>query len=306
MLLTVPLLALLAITVTLANSRRSWGWRKSFLRAVVLCGVYMIFINETLGLIDGTTVIGLAVAWSIPTCISLVWFFLDLRHGRSWQLSVRKLPVSWVDRLLLACVLLIIIVTAVVAWFAPVQTYDSLNYHMSRVAHWVQNHSLRLFATGIEKQNYMSPGAEIAVLQTYVLAQGDRFANFVEWFAMVVSVIGVSLIAKQLGAGEVGQLLAAVFAATLPIGIAQASSTMVDYIVALWVVCVAMESLTIASRASEKFGLLSAITAAGLQRCRDHALRGRSGLCTLAAYGCAERSTTNGVDRLWTAIDAFP
>jgi hypothetical protein len=263
-LIFIPFTSLLGITILLGNLRPAWGLRRGFLRAVVLCGVYMVGVNEILSLINGITVVGLAVVWAIPACICLGWFAADKRHGRSWQLPAWTLPASWIDRLLLACIIGILILTAVVAWFAPVQTYDSLNYHMSRVAHWAQNHSLRPFATGIEKQNYMSPGAEIAVLQAYVLAQGDRFANFVEWFAMVVSLIGASLIAKQLGAGEVGQLLAAVFAATLPMGIAQASSTMTDYVVAMWLVCVAMESLALASRASDKFGLSSAIMAAGL------------------------------------------
>jgi hypothetical protein len=224
----------------------------------------MVLVSEILSLVYGITVVGLTVVWATPACICLGWFIGDRLRGKSWHLPAWKLPTSWIDRLLLACVVFIVILTAIVAWYAPVQTYDSLTYHMSRVAHWAQNQSLKPFATGIERQVWMSPGAEIAILQTYVLAHGDRFANFVEWFAMVVSLIGASWVAKRLGAGEVGQLLAAVFAATLPMGIAQASSTMTDYVVAMWMICVAMESLTLAKRPNNNFATLLAVLAASM------------------------------------------
>jgi len=60
---------------------------------------------------------------------------------------------------------------------------------------------------------------------------------------MVGSVIGVSAAAALLGAPLTGQFLAAIFVATLPMGIAQASSTMTDYVTGFWVVCVAVEFL---------------------------------------------------------------
>jgi hypothetical protein len=72
-----------------------------------------------------------------------------------------------------------------------------------------------------------------------VLSRGDRWANLVQWFSMVGSVIGVSLIARQLGADTVGQVVAAVVATTIPMGILQASSTQNDYVAAFWLVCLA-------------------------------------------------------------------
>ena len=42
-----------------------------------------------------------------------------------------------------------------------------------------------------------------------------------------------------------GQLLAAVAAATIPMGIVQASSTMTDAIVAFWVICAVSETLSL-------------------------------------------------------------
>ncbi len=133
----------------------------------------------------------------------------------------------------------------IVARFAPPNTFDSLNYHMSRVAHWAQNHSVAHYPSGMELQNSYAPIAEYSVLNFYILSGGDHLANFSEWSAMVGSVVGVSLLAALLGAALAGQLLAAVFVASLPMGIVQASSTMTDYITGFWLVCLTVEFLAL-------------------------------------------------------------
>jgi hypothetical protein len=166
--------------------------------------------------------------------------------------------------LLLIGIVSILVATALVAWFAPPNTWDSLNYHMSRVAHWAQEHSIRPFTTGIEIQNSMPPGAEILVLQTYVLGAGDRWVNFVEWTAMLLSVVGVMFIASKFGVRRWGQLASALFVVTLPNGVMQATSTMTDYVVALWMVCIAAETIEFARGRIEVGGLISASAAAGL------------------------------------------
>ncbi len=120
------------------------------------------------------------------------------------------------------------------------------------------------YATGIERQNLMAPGAEILVLHTYVLGQGDGWANFVQWSAMILSLVGVSLVAKELGAGSRGQTLAVVFVATLPMGIAQATSTMTDYVVALWMIIVAAEVLALSRGERDRWSPWALGAAAGL------------------------------------------
>jgi hypothetical protein len=83
----------------------------------------------------------------------------------------------------------------------------------------------------------MPPWAEYALLHLHLLAGSDRLANLVQWFSMAGSVLGVSLIARQLGAGTRGQLFSSLLCATLPLGILQASSTQNDYVLAFWLVC---------------------------------------------------------------------
>ncbi|MBM2842180.1 MAG: 2 protein [Anaerolineales bacterium] len=219
----------------------SWGFKKSFLRGSVAWGVYLVLSTEFLSIAHWLTAPALAGLWMVPP-VALIASLprLSIPRGLPKPFGV-KWPRSAFSRACLIIIALVVLVTSVIAWVAPPNTYDSLTYHMSRVAHWAQNGSIGPFATGILRQAYMSPGAEMIVLHLYVLAGGDRLANFAEWFAMIACIIGAAKIAADLGATDKGQWMAGLFVATLPMGIAQASSTMTDYIVAWWVVCAAAE-----------------------------------------------------------------
>jgi hypothetical protein len=213
------------------------------LRTAVLVATYALLITELLGLGSLVTRGLLAAAWILPTLAAGAFLRIFFIRGRRFSRPRPGGRVSRSEIILWIGLGAILSLTALVAWVAPPQTWDSLNYHMPRVAHWAQAGSVKHFATGIEVQNSRTAAAEILMLQPYVLDQGDRWVNFVQWFAMLGCMVGSSLIAGQLGAKRLGQLAAAIFTATLPMGIIQASSTMTDYVAALWVVVAASEAL---------------------------------------------------------------
>jgi hypothetical protein len=264
MLSILPILAFAVFFVLLIMQQPHLGWRTAILRTSILWGSYLVLATEFLSLFRGLTAPGLALAWLLPLVISFALILRRARSGAAFTPPGIQIPAHWIDRSLLLGLLAILGVTGLVAWVAPPQTWDSMVYHMARVAHWAQERAVRPFATGIDVQNSMSPGAEMAILHFYVLAGGDRLANFISWFAMAGSLIGVSLIARQLGASRSGQLFAAIFAATLPMGIVQASSTMTDYVVAFWVVCAASETIGLFNRSTLRAGLVMSSLAAGL------------------------------------------
>jgi hypothetical protein len=139
--------------------------------------------------------------------------------------------------LLLAYVFLVGTLVGVIAWVASPNTDDAMSYHLGRVIHWVQNKSVAFYPTHILRQLHQNPWSEFAILHFYILQGGDHFANFVQWFSMLGSVIGVSLLAQELRATIRGQLFAAALCITIPMGILQGSSTQTDYVVSFWLVC---------------------------------------------------------------------
>lgn len=220
-------------------------WRRAYLRATLLWGTFAVVLTEGLSFFNAVTPTTLMLGWGTAAVAASGTLAIRRLRGGGWALPRFSLPPELGSRMALLATVVVLAATAAVAWQAPPNTWDSLNYHMSRVAHWAQEKSLTHFATGIEVQNSMPPGAELLVLNLYVLTGADRLANFVQWFAMVGSLIGVSLVAEQLGAARLGQWTAVVFGATLPTGIIQASSTMTDYVVGLWVLAAASEAVSI-------------------------------------------------------------
>jgi hypothetical protein len=259
-----PLLAFLITFFVFLRRFPALDWRLTYLRTAVLWGAYMVLETELLSFVRGVTPLGLALAWAVPVSAGGAWLIWDIRHRGRITFFPLRLSLHWIDGALLLGVAAILGITILLAWVTPPQTWDSLNYHMPRVAHWAQEKAVRHFTTGIDVQNSMPPGAEMIILQVYVLAQSDRLANFVEWFSMLGCLVAAALIAQQLGAGRLGQILAVVAAASIPMGIAQASSTMTDTVVAFWVMCAAAEALPLLAGGSPAQAVPFASLAAGL------------------------------------------
>jgi hypothetical protein len=107
---------------------------------------------------------------------------------------------------------------------------------MSRIAQWMTNRDVNLYPAFYSVQLFLSPWAEYAMMHLDVLYGGDRLVNLIEWFSMIGSIIGVSLIAEQLGAGRRGQIFAAIAVATLPGVVLEASGAMNTCVGAFWIV----------------------------------------------------------------------
>jgi hypothetical protein len=238
-----PFITFLCLFILLGNRYTFDQTRQVLIYTALLIGAYLVALTEFLSLWNGITPAGLAVGWLAPDLAIAVWFWKQIKSGKKLLLPRFHFPRAWTDWILFFVVVTILGITVFIAWFVPPQTPDAFSYHMSRVAHWAQDASLRHFATGISRQVSITPGAEMEVLNLYVLAQGDRLANFPQWLSMLGSLAAVSLAAYYLGAKSNGQWIAALFAAALPIGIVEASSASTDYVTGFWVLCAALESL---------------------------------------------------------------
>lgn len=228
----------------LVNLETGRCWRKNFLRSALLCGAWLVVSTELLSLGKRLTLPGLTVAWTLPAG-AMMYLLLVVRRrnrGLTWHPDFNSLR-SW-DRIsFVGLVFAVLLITALVACLAPPNEAETLHYRMARVAHWAQNRAVAHYPTAIEIQNSFSPGTEYAFLHVYILANGDWFVPLVSWFAILGCAVGVSLLAARLGAGLTGQLLAALFAVSLPLTIVQATSTMQEGVLTFWVVCVAVEFL---------------------------------------------------------------
>ncbi|MBZ8181849.1 ArnT family glycosyltransferase [Oscillatoria salina] len=214
-------------------------WRSASLTAAVVWGVLLAAFTEILSLFKFLTFSSVLALWLL-TLITGGFIYYRLIKQKQRSLKVPPLPkISPANLVLLGGVAAIVATVGLIAVVAPPNTWDSMTYHMSRVVHWIQNRSVAHYPTYNLPQLFHPPFAEYIIMHLQILSSGDRWANLVQWFSMLGSILGVSLIAKQLGANKNGQIFAAVFCATIPMGILQSSSTQNDYAVTFWLVCLA-------------------------------------------------------------------
>ena len=61
-----PLIAFLALFVFIGNHYTNWGWRKSFLRSILLSGSYVVLLTEALSIFRGINRAILTISWLVP------------------------------------------------------------------------------------------------------------------------------------------------------------------------------------------------------------------------------------------------
>src|SRR6185503_576531 len=106
--------------------------------------------------------------------------------------------------------------TLAVALVAAPNTWDSMTYHLPRVAHWAANGSVAHYPTSIDRQLWQPPFGEYLVLLAYVALGGDRLANLPGWVAAVGAAIAASEIARLLGRSAFERRLSVFVVATTP------------------------------------------------------------------------------------------
>jgi 4-amino-4-deoxy-L-arabinose transferase-like glycosyltransferase len=226
------------------------GWRDRFLRAGVAFGLTVVLATECLGAFGQLRRGPMVAVWSVALLAAAV---------RGWR---ARRPAPWrgmrpaTDAIVLLAIagcLAIVIATGVTAAYSPPNSTDAMAYHLPRVVYWAEQASLRFFPTPYLTQIMLQPMAEYWMLDGYLLAGGDWFVNFGQWFAALGCMIGVSAVAGLLGARARGQAIAAVFCATLPSGILAASGAKNDYVMAMWAIAAVYFGL----RWREKLGRLA-------------------------------------------------
>ncbi|MBN9391982.1 MAG: glycosyltransferase family 39 protein [Chloroflexi bacterium] len=223
-------------------------YREGLLKAGVVWGLGAVVLTEVSSLFSLLVFPVIALGWLLFCIVPVVplWrshqeYFSGLKLSDfgllAGELRSRFSQLSFLPRVFVVFVLLVVGITGLLSVLTPPVNYDSMSYHLPRVMHWIQDKNVAFYPTDFLPQLHEGPAAEYFILQFQLLSGSDVLAGGVQWFAMVGSLVGVSLIAKLLGADTRVQALAVIFCATLPMGILQASSTQTDYVNSFWLVC---------------------------------------------------------------------
>ncbi len=230
-------------TIVFYSIYRSYGccWRKATMYSAVTLGVLVVALTEVLSLFRGLT-----SAWLAGAYLAVITGSVIIRlhavgkratpPSRTPSPPKTPLPSRWnlLDGSLVASLILLATVTAITALLAPPNVWDAMFYHMPRVVYWIQHRSVAFYSTPETSQLFQPPWAEYAILHLHLLCGGDGLSGLVQWFAFCGSAVGASLVAALLGADRRGQVVAALFGATIPHGVLSASGTKNDYVLSFW------------------------------------------------------------------------
>lgn len=213
--------------------------RTSFILSLIANGIVVFIYNESFSFFDAINstsallfwlveVIGLSgllVYWNTTGRISFARLSDDLRN----VVQLRGLSKSNKTMIFIALIFFILPLLFL-AVYPPPNNFDAHSYHLNRILFWVSNGNLDHFPTQHIQQLYLNVFAEYLVLHSVLLSGSDAYAGLVQFGAFIGSLAGISLLAKKVGMKADGQLLAAAFLLTLPIGIFESTSAQVDYV----------------------------------------------------------------------------
>lgn len=126
--------------------------------------------------------------------------------------------------------------------------WDSMTYHLARVANWIQNASVKYYPTNIKRQLYYSSFTEYYILHICLLFQNDKFVNLVQWCAYIVSAVLIYGIADELKIKRVVAMFSALLFMLCPLAIAESQTTQVDLAGTMWILIFAYYILLIKKR----------------------------------------------------------
>ena len=223
-------------------------WREALVAGALCWGVVLVVLSELLSGLHALTTTALAIGWLVALGAGLAVVVSQGRRTCAWTRTTwawSTLPAGWFERAVLGLLVVQVLVLGAVAVIGPPNTWDAMTYHLARLIHWQQDASLAPYPTHILRQLYLQPGAELVLLQLHLLGGGDALDGLVQWASTLGSVVGVALLASLLGAGQRGAICASIVAASVPIGILEATSTQNDAVVAWWLVCTSVFGLRV-------------------------------------------------------------
>jgi hypothetical protein len=165
--------------------------------------------------------------WGIG--LGLAWRTVLLEYARQVRGLFRRFCRHPPFVLLLPLILLL----GLAAWCYPPNTYDSMVYHMSRVAHWIQYGSVAYYPTAIDRQNFMGPGAEYLILFFQIIARSDRYASFIQFWSLICVLVSMVFLLRFLRVPRRWSPWICILAASAPMALMQGSSTKNDMVAAL-------------------------------------------------------------------------
>jgi hypothetical protein len=228
-----------------------FGFRRSFVTAVLIFSTIVALLTETLNLSRSITHTAVVVSWSFLSLLALAPL-LTMR-GKLVSMAVSLWNRSedgfkrfeLMERLLLGGLLALFILLAVQSVLYPSNTIDTTVYHLPRIVSWIGQGSVEHYPTHIYRQLYQPPFSEFAIMHLNLLQCNDLFTNLVQLFFLFSCAVATDLLIVPLGLSYRGRLACMILVVCLPAAILQASSAKSDVVLSFFILSTALFAIRI-------------------------------------------------------------
>lgn len=141
-----------------------------------------------------------------------------------------KNPLQWVQLLSLAC---LIGATLFIALSVAPNNWDSMTYHLPRMEHWYQNHSLWFYNTNIDRQLWMQGLNSHLFLIFKALHLPEQSYNLVQWLSYICILFVSNSFLKEFKVSKKLRVTGILIIAAVPNIVVEAPTTQSDLLAAL-------------------------------------------------------------------------
>lgn len=175
--MTIILVTIFIVLAMLFSFQKSNGIRESIIKSYVFLLFLITASTEIASQFDALNFQIISLFWIVVISISLFILIIVLKFNHD-KIKLREslntiADIGALERILLVLIFFILATTLLIALVAPPNTWDSMTYHLARVANWIQLESVHFYPTSIDGQNYQMPLAEFAILQLQLLSNSD-------------------------------------------------------------------------------------------------------------------------------------
>lgn len=195
--------------------------------------------TEILSLFQGINRTSLTLFWGVLDVLLVLLFLLKFKKNNAYKNIIRdivqiNLPAKN-ERFLLLIMLLVAGYVGILAVKTAPYNWDSMTYHMSRIAAWAQNGSVEHYATNIIRQIASPMLGEFVNLHVYVLlGKSDICINLLQCISYYTCAVMVYGIAGKIGCKQSFCRLASLLYMSMPIAFGEALTTQVDNFATVW------------------------------------------------------------------------
>ncbi len=141
-----------------------------------------------------------------------------------------------VEKILLTLCFLLCLILLFLALLTPPSNYDSMTYHLARVAHWIDNGSVNYYLTNIDRQLFSPVLSEYNLLFMMLLSGTDALLAMQQYLGMLLTAYFLFQILQRIGTSRVFSLFGVFMFLSMPLTISQSITTQNDLSALLWYV----------------------------------------------------------------------